>query len=192
MAKKELTIAQKKNRYRTLQYLTVAGEYVSIATPFAIMAAVNKDEWFFNDNGWRTGIGFSLACLLLAIIVTSITFESEKLNNRKGKYIKLLIGCVISAFVFMLLRDILDEIAHILWFASLGIAGALLNDPQLLILDEPTRNLSPLSNPMIREVLKNFGGVIISVSHDRKYIAEVCEKVFEMDENGLKRVYPEF
>lgn len=125
MAKKELTIAQKKNRYRSLQYLTVAGEYVSIATPFAIMAVVNKDEWFFNNNGWRTGIGFSLACLLLAIIVTSITFESEKLNNRKGKYIKLLIGFVVSAFIFMLLRDILDEIAHILWFASLGIAGAL-------------------------------------------------------------------
>ena len=45
---------------------------------------------------------------------------------------------------------------------------------------------------MIREVLKNFGGVIISVSHDRKYIAEVCEKILELDENGLKRVYPEF
>lgn len=125
MAKKPLTVKQQKNRYRALQYTTLVGEYVSIATPFAIMGVINKDEWFYNDNGWRTGIGFSLACLLLAIIVTSITFESEKLNNRKGKYIKLLIGCVIAAFIFVLLRDILDEIAHILWFASIGIACAL-------------------------------------------------------------------
>ena len=76
--------------------------------------------------------------------------------------------------------------------AKLFFAEMALSDYNVLILDEPKRNLSPLSNPMIREVLKNFGGVIISVSHDRKYIAEVCEKILELDENGLKRVYPEF
>ena len=76
--------------------------------------------------------------------------------------------------------------------AKLFFAKMALGDYNVLILDEPTRNLSPLSNPMIREVLKNFGGVIISVSHDRKYIAEVCEKVFELSENGLDRVYPDF
>ncbi len=76
--------------------------------------------------------------------------------------------------------------------AKLFFAKMALGDYNVLILDEPTRNLSPLSNPMIREVLKNFGGVIISVSHDRKYIAEVCEKIFELGENGLNRVYPEF
>ena len=76
--------------------------------------------------------------------------------------------------------------------AKLFFAEMALSDYNVLILDEPTRNLSPLSNPMIREVLKNFGGVIISVSHDRKYIAEVCETIYELNENGLKRVYPEF
>jgi len=125
MAQKKKTAKQLNRKYRALQYTTLAGEYVSVAAPFVIMGVVNKDEWFYTDNGWRTGIGFALACLLLSIIVASITFESEKLNNRKGKYIKLLIGCVIAAFVSVLLRDILDEIGHILWFASLGIAGAL-------------------------------------------------------------------
>ena len=76
--------------------------------------------------------------------------------------------------------------------AKLFFAKMALGDYNVLILDEPTRNLSPLSNPMIREVLKNFGGVVISVSHDRKYIAEVCEKVFELSESGLNRVYPDF
>lgn len=55
----------------------------------------------------------------------------------------------------------------------------------VLILDEPTRNFSPLSNPVIREVLASFGGAILSISHDRKYISEVCDKVYRLTEEGL-------
>lgn len=55
----------------------------------------------------------------------------------------------------------------------------------VLILDEPTRNFSPLSNSVIRGILKDFKGVIISVSHDRKYIDEVCDKVYKLTDSGL-------
>lgn len=55
----------------------------------------------------------------------------------------------------------------------------------VLLLDEPSRNFSPLSNPVIRQMLAAFEGVIISVSHDRKYIAEVCSKVYELTKEGL-------
>ena len=55
----------------------------------------------------------------------------------------------------------------------------------VLILDEPTRNFSPLSGPVIRELLRDFPGSIISVSHDRKYIREVCERVLELRPEGL-------
>ena len=72
--------------------------------------------------------------------------------------------------------------------AKLFFAKIALGDYNVLILDEPTRNLSPLSNPEVRDVLKNFGGAIISVSHDRKYISEVCEKVYRLTEKGLERV----
>ena len=58
----------------------------------------------------------------------------------------------------------------------------------VLILDEPTRNFSPLSGPVIRELLIGFPGAIISVSHDRKYIEEVCDKVYELDGRGLHPV----
>lgn len=57
----------------------------------------------------------------------------------------------------------------------------------VLILDEPTRNFSPLSNPVIRSMLKGFGGAIISISHDRKYIEEVGTTVYEVTEQGLRR-----
>ncbi len=55
----------------------------------------------------------------------------------------------------------------------------------VLILDEPTRNFSPLSGPVIRQLLQDFPGAIISVSHDRKYIREVCSRVLELRREGL-------
>ena len=48
--------------------------------------------------------------------------------------------------------------------------------------------MSPLSNPIIRDVLTNYHGTIISVSHDRKYIKEVCQKAYWFDEGGLRQI----
>ena len=61
-----------------------------------------------------------------------------------------------------------------------------LSEANVLILDEPTRNFSPLSGPVIRKMLREFPGAVISISHDRKYIKEVCDKVYELNRNGLK------
>lgn len=60
---------------------------------------------------------------------------------------------------------------------------------QVLILDEPTRNFSPLTCPVIRKLLAEFPGTIISISHDRKYLKEVCNVLYELTEKGLKRLY---
>ena len=62
----------------------------------------------------------------------------------------------------------------------------ILDRCDVLLLDEPTRNLSPLSNPKVREIMEDYKGCIISVSHDRKFIDEVIDKVYELDRNGLK------
>ena len=67
-----------------------------------------------------------------------------------------------------------------LLFVKMALSGY-----NVLVLDEPTRNFSPLSNPVIRSILRSFGGCIISVSHDRKYIKEVCDKVYLLTESGL-------
>ena len=63
---------------------------------------------------------------------------------------------------------------------KLSMSGA-----NVLILDEPTRNFSPLSGPVIRKMLKEFPGAVISVSHDRKYLEEVCDKVYRLTPAGL-------
>lgn len=84
-----------------------------------------------------------------------------------------------------------DEMGHKIADLSGGQKAKLLllkmsmSGSNVLILDEPTRNFSPLSNPVIRNMLKNFGGAILTVSHDRKYIEEVATKVYELTEMGL-------
>lgn len=64
----------------------------------------------------------------------------------------------------------------------------VLNNSNVLILDEPTRNFSPLSEPVVRTALSNFKGCIISVSHDRKYLQEVCTRVYELKIDGLTTI----
>lgn len=63
-----------------------------------------------------------------------------------------------------------------------------LSGANVLILDEPTRNFSPLSGPVIRQMLTQFPGAIISISHDRKFINEVCTTVYQLTDQGLKKL----
>ncbi|MCQ2445619.1 MAG: ATP-binding cassette domain-containing protein [Clostridia bacterium] len=84
-----------------------------------------------------------------------------------------------------------DEMAHPVNELSGGQRAKLLflkmmeEGANVLILDEPTRNFSPLSAPVIRELLKDFPGAIIAVSHDRAFIDEVADRVMILDEKGL-------
>ena len=65
------------------------------------------------------------------------------------------------------------------------IASLILKNCDVLILDEVTRNLSPLSGPRIRQILSEYRGSIISVSHDRKYIEEVADRIYELKDGTL-------
>ena len=72
--------------------------------------------------------------------------------------------------------------------AKLLLMKLVLEKCNVLLLDEPTRNVSPLSNPMIRKVLKEYQGAVISISHDRKYMEEVVDTLYVLTKDGLKRI----
>ncbi len=72
--------------------------------------------------------------------------------------------------------------------AKLLFLAMALNGANVLVLDEPTRNFSPLSAPNIRRVLADHPGVIVSVSHDRAYLEQVCTRVLELGSEGLRPV----
>ena len=62
----------------------------------------------------------------------------------------------------------------------IGIAQALINDPQLIILDEPTSALDPLSRLHVRELLlraRNQGKSVFLSSHQLSEVELVCDRV---------------
>ncbi|MBN2541153.1 MAG: ABC-F family ATP-binding cassette domain-containing protein [Bacilli bacterium] len=69
--------------------------------------------------------------------------------------------------------------------AKLLLLKLVLSNPNVLLLDEPTRNLSPLSLPVIHQLLKNFRGCIICVTHDRNFIEAVFDDIYELKVDGL-------
>ena len=70
--------------------------------------------------------------------------------------------------------------------AKLLFVKMVLDEVNVLLLDEPTRNLSPLTNPVVRDILNDFNGCIIAVSHDRMFIDEVPNIIYVLDEEGLQ------
>jgi len=70
----------------------------------------------------------------------------------------------------------------------IGIAQALLNDPELLILDEPTSGLDPIAHREVRELLirlKEQGKTIFLCSHQLSDVEMVCDKVGIMNKGKL-------
>lgn len=66
----------------------------------------------------------------------------------------------------------------------LGLAQALMEDPQLLILDEPLNGLDKHGAAHIRELIKSLrdeGKTILLASHNQMDIDELCDTVCEMD-----------
>ena len=64
----------------------------------------------------------------------------------------------------------------------------VLRKPNFLLLDEPTRNFSPTSQPEIRKLFTSYPGGLITVSHDRRFLKEVCTSLYRLTENGLEVV----
>jgi ABC-2 type transport system ATP-binding protein len=62
----------------------------------------------------------------------------------------------------------------------LGVAQALINDPQLLVLDEPGEGLDLLGRDMIRQLIaehKNRGRTVLLVSHQLSEVERICDRV---------------
>ncbi len=72
--------------------------------------------------------------------------------------------------------------------AKLFLARMVLAGNDVLLLDEPSRHFSPTSQPLIRQLLMDYTGAIISVSHDRRFIEEVAAIHYQLDKENLVRI----
>ena len=72
------------------------------------------------------------------------------------------------------------------------IARAIVNNPKLLICDEPTGNLDPETSMEIMKVLKNInnlGTTVIMATHDREIVRRMNERVILIEAGRLKKDY---
>lgn len=70
---------------------------------------------------------------------------------------------------------------------KVGIAGAMLAQPKLLILDEPFANLDPSSQYMLQQIISNVSKeqTILVSSHDLSHISEVCDRIIIVEDGAI-------
>lgn len=112
----------------------------------------------------------------------------------------------LSNYVEFFNGEILDSGKYIRDFSKgnqnkVGIAAALMQKPEILILDEPFANLDPTTQIRLKKILKDYPEKMTTFisSHDLNHVTEVCNRIilvekgqvikdFKKDENTLKEL----
>lgn len=72
---------------------------------------------------------------------------------------------------------------------KIGIVGAMLGAPEILILDEPFANLDPSSQIKLKELLindqKSNGTTMLISSHDLSHVTDVCERIVVLEKGKV-------
>lgn len=124
-----------------------------------------------------------------AYLPQNISFNNEELtvvdcfrenrNILEGKAREYL-----SKFMF-LGKSVFEKVKHLSGGEKvrLKLSMLLYDDINLLILDEPTNHLDIDSIETLEEALEDFKGTILFISHDRRFINKVCDRVISIEEN---------
>ena len=71
------------------------------------------------------------------------------------------------------------------WVRRAALARALVADPDILLLDEPTNHLDVEAITWLEDLLLNFKGSIIFISHDRSFIRKMATRIVDLDRGKL-------
>ena len=68
-----------------------------------------------------------------------------------------------------------------------ALAKTLINEPDILLLDEPTNHLDMPTIEKLEEIIKNFSGAVIVISHDRMFLKNISKTTFWLDRGVMHR-----
>jgi ATPase subunit of ABC transporter with duplicated ATPase domains len=71
--------------------------------------------------------------------------------------------------------------------ARLVLARMLFDPPNFLVLDEPTNHLDMATKDVLVKALQDFEGTLLFVSHDRRFLADLSNRVLEVSPEGVRR-----
>ena len=75
------------------------------------------------------------------------------------------------------------------WQRRVALAQVLVTEPDLLLLDEPTNHLDIEAINWVEEMLLEFKGSLVFISHDRRFMQRIATRILELDRGHLTR-YP--
>ena len=74
---------------------------------------------------------------------------------------------------------------------KVGVVGALMGNPEIVILDEPFANLDPTSQFKLRKIIKEFAGshgkTFLISSHDLDHVTDVCSRIVILQKGQIIR-----
>lgn len=70
-----------------------------------------------------------------------------------------------------------------------ALAGLLAMRPEVLILDEPTANLDPRQECLFLDLLRDYSGTLIVISHDLLFLYELCDRALVLDAGRIHHDY---
>lgn len=134
------------------------------------------------DGGLRTGLMPQRYEELLPPDLSPVAFLHTDGSKDQLTFIRTALGAM---------KLTQDELTHPIGGLSGGqkakvlLMKLMLDRPEVLLADEPTRNLSPLSAPVMRDLLRRFPGALVCVTHDRLLIDGWPGRVLRLDAEGL-------
>ncbi|WP_231426660.1 ABC-F family ATP-binding cassette domain-containing protein [Pedobacter sp. Leaf250] len=129
-----------------------------------------------------------------------LTFDPKErvidIVKSEAEYIKMADGSVITASALLTLFLFPPKKQHGMVEKlsggekkRLNLMKVLMQNPNFLILDEPTNDLDIDTLNVLEEFLENFPGILMLVSHDRYLLDKMSDQLFIMEGEGVVRIY---